>query len=95
MKSASLPGEFYDTLGAIQEAAGRPRDAEESYQAGLKKAPDHPVLHYHFGKLISADRARASLAKSHLSQALAARERLNPAMAEEAARLVASIPASK
>ena len=55
---SSLPGEFYDTLGAIQEALGRRSDAEQSYQSGLNKSPDHPVLNYHYGKMLAADRNR-------------------------------------
>ncbi len=35
----TLPGEFFDTLGAIQEAVGKPRDAEDSYSKGLRKSP--------------------------------------------------------
>ena len=55
---AVLPGEFYDTLGDIQETVGRRDDAEQSYLKGLKKTPEHPVLNYHFGKLIATDRSR-------------------------------------
>ena len=52
---AVLPGEFFDTLGAIQEALGLSRDAEDSFSKGLRKAPDHPVLNYHMGKLIAGN----------------------------------------
>ena len=45
-----LPGEFYDTLGSIQEALGNGRDAEESYKKGLGKSPEHPVLNFHMGQ---------------------------------------------
>jgi tetratricopeptide (TPR) repeat protein len=83
-----LPGEFYDTLGAIQEALGQPREAEMAYLDGLKRSPDHPVLNFHFGKLISGDPSRAQKAKSYLNKALAARDRLSPNMAQEADRLI-------
>ncbi len=53
---STLPSEFFDTLGSIQEAVGRPRDAEDSYSKGLRKAPDHPVLNFHMGKLMVAGR---------------------------------------
>jgi tetratricopeptide (TPR) repeat protein len=84
----ALPGEFYDTLGSIQEALGRPADAEQSYLSGLSKAPEHPVLNYHFGKLISADRSRSNRAKGHLAKALAARDQLSPTMVKDAEHLV-------
>src|SRR5207302_3140433 len=38
---STLPGEFFDTLGAIQEAMGKSREAEDSYNKGLRKSPDH------------------------------------------------------
>ncbi|WP_165245965.1 tetratricopeptide repeat protein [Paludisphaera soli] len=89
--SAALPGEFYDTLGAIQESVGRADDAEQSYQEGLKRAPDLAVLHYHYGKLIAADKSRGTRAKDHLSRAIASKDQLSPVMAEEAVRLVNQI----
>ncbi|MGC8640827.1 MAG: tetratricopeptide repeat protein [Isosphaeraceae bacterium] len=84
----SLPGEFYDTLGAIQEALGRRNDAERSYQSGLAKAPDHPVLNYHYGKMLASDRNRTHRAKTCLAKALAGRQLLSPAMAQDAEGLV-------
>ncbi len=59
VSSAALPGEFYDTLGSIQESIGKIRDAEQAYTDGLKKSPEHPVLNFHFGKMIAGDRSRA------------------------------------
>jgi len=91
MKRASpsaLPGEFYDTLGAIQESLGRRSEAEQSYQSGLSKSPDHPVLNYHYGKMLAADRNRTVRAKSYLAKALAAKEQLSPAMAHDAEGLI-------
>ncbi len=86
-----LPGEFYDTVGAVQEAVGRPEDAERSYQEGLKRSPELAVLHYHYGKLIAADKARGDRAKDHLEKAVAAKDQLSPAMVDEAVRLVQQI----
>ncbi len=80
----TLPGEFFDTLGAIQEALGRTRDAEESFAEGLKKSPDHPILNYHMGRLIASDRNRAARASSYLEKALAYRDSLPPEIASEA-----------
>jgi predicted Zn-dependent protease len=80
----SLPGEFYDTLGSIQESLNRKGEAEQSYQSGLAKSPEHPVLNYHFGKLLAGDPTRASRARGHLAKALAAREQLTPTMASDA-----------
>ncbi len=73
VNAAALPGEFYDTLGSIQESIGKTRDAEQSYLDGLKKAPEHPVLNFHFGKMIATDRSRAGRARTHLKKALDAR----------------------
>jgi len=95
VSAAALPGEFYDTLGAIQESTGQPSAAEQSYLEGLKKAPKHPVLNFHFGKLIASDRSRAPEARSHLNTALAAGDRLSPPMAREAVRLVGLLDQEK
>jgi predicted Zn-dependent protease len=75
---AILPGEFFDTLGSIQEKLGRTRDAEESYKKGLGKSPDHPVLNYHMGALMAAggDKSRSRKAADHLRIAQAASDRL-------------------
>ncbi len=83
----ALPCEFFDTMGAIQESVGQPRDAEASYLEGLKKDDRNPALNFHFGKLLATDRSRAAKAKLHLSRALAERGRLNPSMASEAERI--------
>ncbi|MDG3002996.1 tetratricopeptide repeat protein [Paludisphaera mucosa] len=88
---AALPGEFFDTVGAIQESVGRTSDAEQSYLEGLKRSPDLAVLHYHYGRLIASDKARGDRAKDHLSKAIAAKDQLSPVMAEEAVRLVNQI----
>jgi predicted Zn-dependent protease len=84
----TLPGEFFDTLGAVQEATGRTRDAEDSYSRGLRKSPEHPVLNFHMGKLLLADRNRTLKAISHLEKAYESRSRLSPAMAAEVASLM-------
>ncbi len=85
---AALPGEFYDTLGAIQEKLGRRGDAEQSYQTGLARSPNHPVLNYHFGKLLAADRSRTARAREYLAKALEGRDQLSPAMVQDAELLV-------
>ncbi len=63
-----LPCEFYDTLGAIQESIGQRTNAEQSYLDGLKKSPEHPMLNFHFGKMIASDRARAPKARPALEE---------------------------
>ncbi len=85
---ATLPGEFYDTLGAIQEAMGRRTDAEASYQSGLVRSPDHPMLNYHIGKLLAVDHSRSVRARVYLAKALEGREQLTPAMVQDAETLV-------
>lgn len=79
----TLPGEFFDTVGSIQEATGRAREAEDSYAKGLRKSPDHPVLNYHMGKLFAADSRRAAQAGAYLEKAVAGRDRLSPSMASD------------
>ena len=77
----SLPGEFFDTLGSIQEELGRPKDAEESYKKGLGKSPEHPVLNYHMGRLMAADKSRGRKAADYLKVAQAGSDRLPADMA--------------
>lgn len=91
---AVLPGEFYDTVGAIQEAMGRDGDAEASYLLGLRKAPEHPVLNYHYGKLLTKGGGRVARAKGHLAKALANRDQLGPEMARDAEHLVRQLGAT-
>ncbi|SIO65453.1 Tetratricopeptide repeat-containing protein [Singulisphaera sp. GP187] len=79
----TLPGEFFDTVGSIQEATGRSREAEDSYAKGLRKSPDHPVLNYHMGKLVASDRRRVTQAGTYLEKAIAGRDRLSPTMASD------------
>ncbi len=78
---STLPGEFYDTLGSIQEELGHPKDAEESYKKGLGKSPEHPVLNYHMGRLMAADKAKAPKAAVYLKVAQAGSDRLPADMA--------------
>lgn len=88
---STLPGEFFDTLGAIQESLGKKSDAEDSYTKGLRKTPDHPVLNLHMGKLLMADSRRASKARGYLEKAFAARNRMSPTMASEVATLMEKV----
>ncbi len=83
-----LPGEFYDTLGSIQEELKHPKDAEESYKKGLGKSPDHPVLNYHMGRLMASDKATARKAAEYLKVAQAGSDRLPAAMAVSLASLL-------
>ena len=88
---AVLPCEFYDTLGAIQESIGQRTSAEQAYLDGLKKSPEHPMLNFHFGKMIAADRTRAQKGIPYLKKAVERGERTNPQMAREAIKLVQSL----
>jgi predicted Zn-dependent protease len=83
-----LPGEFFDTLGSVQEATGRTRDAEDSYALGLRKAPEHPVLNFHMGKLLLGEGNRTAKAITYLRKAYDSRTQLNPTMADEVASLM-------
>ena len=87
---STLPGEFFDTLGAIQQSLGQLQAAEDSFTRGLRKAPDNAVLNYHMGKLIAQDASRRNRAGGFLQKALAARDHLSPAMAGDAAALLKS-----
>ncbi|WP_422926879.1 tetratricopeptide repeat protein [Singulisphaera sp. PoT] len=80
---ATLPGEFYDTMGSIQEAMGKTQEAEDSYRKGLNKSINHPVLNFHMGRLISKDRRRESNASGYLEKAFAGRDRLSPEMIKD------------
>jgi cellulose synthase operon protein C len=88
---SSLPCEFFDTLGAIQETIGQISSAEQSYLEGLKKSPEHPMLNFHFGRMIAADRGRAQKARTHLQKAVEKSDRMNPQIAQEAIKLVEAI----
>jgi predicted Zn-dependent protease len=90
---STLPGEFYDTLGSIQEAAGRRREAEDAYERGLKKTPEHPVLNYHMGRLMARDRDRKDQAARYLEKAREGKSRLSPAMADEVETLLKEVGA--
>jgi predicted Zn-dependent protease len=87
----TLPAEFLDTLGAIQEAMNKPRDAEATYAKGLRKAPDFAMLNYHMGKLIAADRDRAPKAVPYLEKAQAGRGTLPPSIATEVDTLLKTV----
>ncbi|WP_435019016.1 tetratricopeptide repeat protein [Tundrisphaera sp. TA3] len=85
-----LPGEFFDTLGSIQEKMGRAKDAEESYRKGLGKSPDHPVLNFHMGRLMASDKSKARKAADHLRVAQAGSDRLPAPMVAELNTLLAN-----
>ncbi len=88
---SALPCEFYDTLGAIQESIGQTNSAEQSYLDGLKKSPEHPMLNFHFGKMIASDHTRAPKARTHLKKAIEKSDRMSPLIAEEAVKLVQTL----
>jgi cellulose synthase operon protein C len=90
---AALPAEFYDTLGSIQESAGQPRAAEQSYTTGLRKSEDNPVLNYHFGRMIARDQSRRMKARALLTRAIDSGGKLPAPMAQEALKLVQAIDA--
>ncbi|QDV37118.1 tetratricopeptide repeat protein [Tautonia plasticadhaerens] len=79
----TLPAEFFDTLGSIQQAVGRQKDAEESFSEGLKQSPDLAVLNFHMGRLIAEDRERSARAGQYLARAWEARGQLSPEEIEE------------
>jgi predicted Zn-dependent protease len=82
-KKGSLPAEFYDTLGSIQESMNLLLKAEESYDLGLRKSPDHATLNYHMGKLLSKDPKTAPKAIRYLEKAKTERAKLAPEMIED------------
>ena len=88
---STLPGEFFDTLGSIQEKLNRPKDAEESYKKGLGKSPENPVLNYHMGRLIAADKSRFRKAADYLKVAQAGSDRLSAAMAGDLGSLLKQV----
>ena len=90
---ARVPAEFDDTVGAIREAVAQSRDAEKAYAAGLAKAPAHPMLNFHMGRLISRDPGRKSNAVAYLQKALAGAARLDDSDVAEARRILADLQA--
>lgn len=87
----TLPGEFFDTLGSIQEELGLRKEAEESFSRGLRKVPDHPMLNYHMGRLIASDRNRAAKAGPYLRRASEGRDQLPAPMAAEVVALLREV----
>jgi predicted Zn-dependent protease len=80
---STLPPEFLDTLGAIQQAAGKTREAEESFAQGLRKNPDHPILNFHMGRLLASLPDQRGRAETYLLKARDAGDRLPAGMAAE------------
>jgi len=89
--TGTLPPEFYDTLGSIQEAVNQAGNAMDSYASGLRKSPDHPTLNYHMGKLLSRDAKRGEEAADCLKKARASREKLPPEMAKDLDELLKTV----
>jgi len=88
---ATLPGEFFDTLGAIQLGLKQTKEAEESFAKGLRKTPDHPMLNYHMGQIYAADRDRVGKAAPYLEKAQARVDALPPAMAADVVALLRKV----
>lgn len=80
---STLPPDFFDTLGSIEEALGHPTEAESAYAEGLRRSPDHAALNYHMGRLMAADATRNGAARGHLEKARRGRASLSPAMADD------------
>lgn len=81
--AARLPADFHDTIGSIQEAAGKLQDAETSYARGLRVAPDHPILNFHMGRLLKQQHKSAFRANACLEKAKAALAELPPDLRAE------------
>lgn len=88
---ALVPAEFDDTVGAIRESVAQSRDAEKAYAMGLAKAPAHPMLNFHMGRLLARDPGRKSTAVTYLERALAGAAKLDQADAGEARKLLADL----
>lgn len=90
----NLPGEFYDTLGSIQEKLGQKSEAEESYRQGLSKAPEHPVLNFHMGQLMMGDKSKTRKAVEYLKVAQARSDRLPADLLDKLNLLLLQVPAN-
>jgi tetratricopeptide (TPR) repeat protein len=88
---ASLPAEFLDTLGSIQAELGKVREAQATFQDGLRQAPDHPVLNYHMGKLIADGESDPARALSFLDKASKARDTMPASLARDLDQLLARL----
>ena len=88
---ARVPADFDDTVGAIRESVAESREAEKAYASGLAKSPNHPVLNFHMGRLLSRDPGRRSNATTYLQKALAMPDRLDDGDIKEARRILAEL----
>lgn len=89
--TGSLPAEFYDTLGSIQEAMNQKDKAKDSYEFGLGKSPDHATLNYHMGKLLAGEPKQEAKVATCLEKANAGRAKLSPEMAKNLDGLLKTI----
>ena len=89
-----LPGEFFDTLGSIQEKLGQRTEAEESYKKGLSKSPEHPVLNFHMGQLLMGDKTKIRKAVEYLKVAQAGSDRLPATLLDKLNLLLLQVPAN-
>ena len=70
---------------------GRPARPRTRTPRGCARSPDHPVLNYHMGKLLAADRGRVGKAGDYLLKAQAAGDRLSREMAADVDRLLKTV----
>ena len=64
---------YWDTLGAVQQALGKPTDAIASYQKAIALAPTESETLYQLAVLQTAN-GQPSEARRHLQTALAQRQ---------------------
>jgi tetratricopeptide (TPR) repeat protein len=88
---STLPPDFFDTLGSIEEALNHRTEAEAAYLEGLRRSPDHAALNYHMARLLVADPTRAGTARDHLDRARAGRAALSAVMAADLEQLAARL----
>ncbi len=91
---SNLPGEFYRHPRLDPGRTRAEGEAEESYKKGLSKAPEHPVLNFHMGQLLLADKTKARKAVDYLKVAQAGSDRLPAALADKLNLLLLQVPAN-
>lgn len=89
--AAQIPAEFDDTVGSIRESVAQTREAEKAYAIGLAKAPNHSVLNYHMGRLLSRDPGRKSNAVAYLQKALTGSQKLDDTDLKDVQRILSEL----
>ena len=90
---ATLPASSTTPSGPSRKRWAATATPRQSYQSGLRKSPDHPVLNYHSASCWPAIGTAPPGPGATSSKALANRDQLSPAMVQDAEHLVQQLGA--